>query len=294
MGERRGGVRGGPGGWSVRVAAGEDRGAWRAAVARLEEGPGPGAALIKAEESARVWAGPVRLGAGTRDVVVKRWAGRGPLDRLKVIIGLGQLSRQWRGAAWLAGHGFAAARPLALATRRWSGPAMQVLVMERVPGPTVLAWHARARRRGARRLGVARALGALAARMAVAGRWNRDFKPSNLVLEGGQAGAPRIVQLDTVAIRRTRARDHALERMLASLVIEPTGTGHPPGRNVCLAAVLAAARALDPGAPPERGRAAARRLWRRVARRVEAHGDPRPAVDPLGWDDQQRRRAAAE
>jgi hypothetical protein len=94
------------------------------------------------------------------------------------------------------------------------------------------------------------------------------------------------VVIDCVAIRygpmtSSRAGAH---RMLASLVIEPTGCGCPPRRSLMMRALRAA---LESGREPrrlprEQEKADTRALWRAVRDRVERHKDARPAVNPLG------------
>ncbi|MBL8762614.1 MAG: hypothetical protein JNL50_15065 [Phycisphaerae bacterium] len=137
-------------------------------------------------------------------------------------------------------------------------------------------------------LAIARELGRQVRRMIAHARFNRDHKPSNLVVLS-HAGRPSVAVIDCVAIlplSRGGGAGAALERTLASLYIEPLGVGVPPRRSLILS-TLRAALWIEP-APgsvsiPARCRAKrrVRALWLAVAARVAAHGDPTPRVHPL-------------
>jgi tRNA A-37 threonylcarbamoyl transferase component Bud32 len=256
----------------VRAVRGEDAGAWAGAL-------GGGAWLssartLKAEGGARVLAASL-LGRG---VVVKVREIRGPWARLKCALGRGKGDRHWRGAALLTGKGIATARVFALARGRLGGRECEMLAMEHVHGPTLLRVMDAARRGGAGAPGVreqhalARAVGLQVARMGEL--FNRDHKPSNLIVRGGE-----IVVIDCEGVRRAVIPGAA--RMFASLLIEPTGCGVPPRRSLRMRAVLAWAEAGDAGGGRAAHRAAAREAWAEAARVVSRHGDPTPRVNPL-------------
>lgn len=241
-----------------------------------------------------------------RAVVVKRWSLEG-MSRLKAMLGAGRGQRHWAGAAWLARHKIATAPCLVLAHDGAAGVRRDYLVMDRLHGPSVLELLARAREPDAAQprprtrgggggagagvrdeLAIARQLGRQIAHMIAHGRFNRDHKPSNLMIVPAADG-PGVAVIDCVAIlplSRGGGAGTALERMLASLYIEPLGVGVPPRRSLVLAALCAALglehRALGsraPGHPP--GRRLVRGLWLSIAARVRAHGDAAPKVNPL-------------
>jgi len=270
---------------TVRAGPGEPRGAWLAAL--TAPGALEGAEVLKREGEDWVAAATLRVAGVDRRVVVKRRRGRGVVEGIKTLAGAGRLMRQWRGSTWLAARGIATARPLAL-LRRW-GPSCgeEVLVMERLEGPSLLECLAsRGLTRGQERA-LAEEVGRMAARMVAAGRYNRDHKPSNLIVTGVDERSATVAVIDAVAIRVSVGGLRGLERMLASLVIEPTGCGHPPTAWEMRRVVRAAAGELVARVPTFRGRegarvgALARVLWRAAAEVVEGHGDPTPRVDPL-------------
>lgn len=276
-------------------------------------------AWIRAGEPGRVLKrdGPNLVSAailGGRNVVIKRWTLDG-FSKLKSALGAGRGERHWSGATWLARHRIATASCLVLAHDTAAGRRRDYLVMERLVGPTVLEVLTRAHQRDTRdtpgeanrgpgataerpagqangvraELAIARELGRQIARMIANGRFNRDHKPSNLIIAAGADG-PSVAVIDCVAIlplSRGGGAGVAMERMLASLAIEPLGVGVPPRRSLVVA-TLRAALGLERGgrSGARTSRRAARRrvreLWLSVAERVRAQGDPTPKVNPLG------------
>jgi hypothetical protein len=215
-----------------------------------------------------------RVTLAGRDSVVKLRTLRSA-DRLKALVGHGRGERQWEGAERLIASGIPAARPLALFRGLLDGDHVELFVAEFVPGPTLLRCLAADDWEGAGRApqrALAAAAGRSVAALHGAGLFNRDHKPSNLIVRDGP-GDPVVVVLDTVAIRADGS-DHAVARMLASLVIEPTGVGLAGRlrRSLLFRGALA-------GAADDRDRA--RRLYRAAAVIVREHADPTPRVNPL-------------
>ena len=244
----------------LKVAQGEDGAAW--AKALVAGAPEP-KELLKVDSGCTVWRRRV-LG---REVVVKGWPLESPVGLWKLRLGLSRGRRHWRGAETLAATGIPTARPLTLIQ---TGP-LEMLAMEWLPGPTLLEVMARGGSGVRQEHGLAAAIGAQVARF---GKWfNRDHKPSNLMVttDGEKLS---LAVIDTVAIRRAKPGSHA--RMLASLVLEPTGCGCPP--RLALRMRTLTAYLLARGITGKQARSA---LWRRVEAIVRAHGDPTPRINPL-------------
>lgn len=243
-----------------------------------------------------------------RGVVVKRWR-PSPWTRFRSWISGSKSQRHWRGAAWLSRHAIDTAPCLAMAHDASVIARCDYLVMEQLTGPTVLDVLAGARRRDAgevshaddaplgnpcavprsdiRRaigvrdeLAIAREIGRQVARLIEHGRFNRDHKPSNLIVVR-RPGGVRVAVIDCVAILplwRGGGAGAAMERMLASLCIEPMGIGVVPRRSLVLATLRAALGIERGGRGGGRGAAgmsssakqALRGAWRAVAARVRA------------------------
>lgn len=266
-----------------RIAAGEarDRAQWLDALTRLDE--------RSFKELKRDGATVVLRGRMVgQEVVVKRWELRTIGARLKSVWRASKAFRHVRGAERLSRAGVPVARPLVLATR---GRTAEVLVMEALPGVSVLHHLARKDLSVKAEHALARTLGAQIALMTLRGVYNRDHKPSNLIVTDASDAAVEVAVIDTVDIR-TAKKMKGCYRMLASLLIEPMGCGVAPRatliarvlRSFCeswLTAVLS--RALDMS--EEIDRAAMRQIERataeRVGRLIDSHGDMTPAVNPL-------------
>lgn len=247
----------------ARLAAALSRGAWL-----------PSAHTLKAEGNSWV----KRATIDGIDAVVKCRPLERPADALKAALGFGRADRHWLGAALLVAKSIPTARPLLIGhartppSRTSRGTLCELLVLEALPGRTLLEWlaleaSAEVDPRLASRL--AGAAGALVRTLATAGLMNRDHKPSNQIVTDAETGI--IAVIDCVAIRRTYA---GLERMLAQLWIEPAGCGVP-------ARATLAVRALRGAAGPTASRAERRALWSAAAEIVRQHGDPRPRSNPL-------------
>lgn len=251
----------------VRLAHGLARADWSGAL----EGFNPNHAQTL---KMAVGAGVYRSTMLGRPVVVKIRLACGPVERLKLLTRTGRAWRQWRGAEVLARAGVPAAGPLAIAVEPTAAGPREWLVLEALPGRTLLA-HAADVHAGRGVLtpraqhALASAAGALAGAIDRAGLFNRDLKPSNVIVTslGTGGGGPVLAVVDTVAVRRGRG----LARMLHALAVEPLGVGALPRRGLLMRALHAA--------EPDKARRHA--LWREVARSLEAHGDPTPVDDPL-------------
>lgn len=223
-----------------------------------------GASVLKRDAGSWVLAG----GSPAGPVVVKSMPADRPADALKMLFGRTRLLRQWQGAEVLARLRIPAARPIALwRSKDPQGRIIESLATEWLQGETVL--H-RVASPSASLDTLARDVGRLTGRLAGLGWFNRDHKPSNLmVLEGGG-----IALLDTVAIRRAAPRA-ALTRMLFTLLVEPIGCAVRVPARLRAVVMLAACRELGFSGEDRRV------LRRRIEQRLSRHGDPRPKVNPL-------------
>jgi tRNA A-37 threonylcarbamoyl transferase component Bud32 len=249
------------------VAEGEAAEAWARGVG---EDWLAGARAIKVEGDCGVWQARI----AEREVVVKTWRLGGSWGRRSVqsALTLSPAWRHWRAAHRLAAEGFATARPLAIATVELEGARVEALALEALEGVTAL--EALAGGMGARvEAAIARAVGAQVGRLARAGWYNRDHKPSNLIATRAEAAEAIVTMIDCVGFRRVRpGSEEFLARMLAKLLIEPVGCGVSVRRALRW-------RVLREAAGDDRARR--RRLWAAVERIVAEHGDPAPKVDPL-------------
>lgn len=255
----------------------------------------------------RSWVARARL--MHRDCVIKVRPAGGLAEAIKRAVGGARGQRHWRAAMWLLRRDIATPAPVALATARQGGRRVEVLVTAYVPGRTLLGLLGEDGGDARAQLRVARAAGSLVAEVLHGGRYNRDNKPSNVLVIAPRGGphlasagheiAPRpaLALLDPVGLRRVRAAEGAVTaaaRMLASLVIEPTGVGCPPRVALRRAAVRGCLeRRWELGAPPEGEatvheamdpeweRVSARAYWGAVAGLVRGHGDPTPRVRPV-------------
>jgi hypothetical protein len=306
----------------LRLAEGADA----AALLRMLGGH---AEVLKAEGQAGDGADPCGVWASGEVVMKVRRAGSFS-ETIKRAVGRSRGGRQWEGAVWLAGQGMGTVVPVGLAVGRSARGVVEVLFVPRVRGDGVLegmaggagakwsngqmvkwsngggpggggegdsAWSF------AEEALVAEAVGRQVAEMVERGRYNRDHKPSNLMVRwgvGDRAGEAEVVVLDTVAVLPVRPKHatvpHAV-RMLTSLVLEPLGCGCLPRRTVRMRALRAMLEEMwkrqgvkmgDAGqaggaAEVDEGwlRGSMRALWVQVERRVREHGDPTPRVNPL-------------
>ena len=270
-----------------RAMRGEDGAAWAAALA--DPAWLAGATVLK-DEPGSSW---VRRGTMRgREVVVKCRLLNRPSRWIKAALGYGHGDKHWRGAALLASKKIATAVPIVHANARADGVVAELLLLEYLSGSTLLelmrdamsatlpvrAQHA-----------IAHAVGRQVAHCGWV--FNRDHKPSNLIVMGARTQAPTVAIIDCGGVRFRQVL--RTERMFASLVIEPMGCGVLPRRALLMRALEGRRAALaewydpeddaaeDDGTLDPPGPAWDKRLWRDVQRVVEAHGDPRPKIDPL-------------
>ena len=225
--------------------------------------------------------GRTLVGRGTlrgTAVVVKWFASTGLDGAVKRFFGWGRGERHRLGGERLVAAGVRAPRTLSL-THVFTGPARgEFLVMERLPGKTLLH-HLRDGGLSVRaQHTLARAVGDLLARLQARGLTNRDGKPSNLIVTRLSDEHAEVAVIDTVAIRRHLFMPVPLLRSLANLLIEPIGCGVAPRRTLRMRVYRAASG--------WKGRSAAWREdrtqdWLKIEYLLAVHGDPRPADDPL-------------
>jgi tRNA A-37 threonylcarbamoyl transferase component Bud32 len=267
-----------------RLAGGTGRAEadWTAALASFNPAK---ARLLKSESGTTVHHASL-LGL---DCVIKRWTTTSVLDRIKLAWGMSRAHRHWHGAWWLESHGIGTARPYCIAITRDRRQTTTWLVMERLPGRTLLECLADTSLSPRAAHQIADAVGTQIGRIIAAGRWNRDHKPSNLLVEQTPEG-PVVRLIDTVAIRRGNTTRHRA-RMLASLYIEPAGCAIPPRATLVMRAAAAESREWFKRTvgrdmqPRGHDRKVLRMMLARVltqaASIVASHGDPTPRTNPL-------------
>jgi tRNA A-37 threonylcarbamoyl transferase component Bud32 len=256
-----------------RTARGEDPVAWRAALEAFDRSR---ATVLKREGGNAVY----RARVMGREVVIKVRESRGLKELLKRWAGSSRGARHWRGAAWLIEHGILTARPFALATdgaREW-------LVLEALKGKTLLQHIADRDLTVKEEHEVARRLGRQMSDISLTDRFNRDHKPSNIILVRGTGGySPAVI--DCVAIRRGLQNSW---RMMHALAVEPLGLGILPRRALRARVIYEFCRAWfegewerAPGDGRRRARLNRRMEWRILEGSLRKHGDPVPRVNPL-------------
>lgn len=242
-------------------------------------------ALPDGTKDCTVWRTTLTFGTGNRarthDVVIKLDPLDTPKKKLQALVRRTKAFRQWRGADLLTKLGFRAAPCLAVLRGNAPPGPCELLVLTNLPGRTLLEWAADPgvgpRDQHALAAEVGRWTGSLVDR----GLYNRDHKPSNVVVHDLGEGRFECSLVDTVDLQPTASllfrrlgTQTPLGDMLAKLWIECAGCGIGPRRTitarVCRAAT-ASATTKD----------RARTLWRETTTLVRDHGDPRPKDDPL-------------
>lgn len=232
------------------------------------------ARVVKTDDRSSVLSGEV---AG-RGVIVKTVVTSPMRSRAPASIGRTRLTRQWHGAEMLLENGFPTVEPVLMWQGRSSrGHYAETLVMERVEGRTLLSVVAHARLGLAEERSLAAETGRLTGRLVTASLFNRDHKPSNILVAdppgNGHAGHPRLVLIDTAGVTRLGSRRP--ERMLFNLVVEFVGTKTLPRRSLLMRALEAYIEQVGAGDRRE--------IWASVEDMLREHGDPTPKDDPLRY-----------
>ncbi len=212
------------------------------------------------------------------EYVVKRWR-LSPGARVKSLFRASRAFRHWRGARWLARHGFRTAACYAIVRGMRDADPVEMLAMESLPAKSVLHHLADDDLTVREEHALARALGRMLLRLNQEGRYNRDGKPSNLIVT--RAGNdPEIAIIDCAAINRLPIWEDPCEPQMsrARLLIEPTGVGLKVRRSLRMS-VLRAAR--NPDQAHHEWRLQRRADWERTATLIAGHADPTPRIDPL-------------
>jgi hypothetical protein len=259
--------------------------AWLAALSRPDWLAGAITLKLDIDGGSWVRRATLSLPSGPRDVVIKCRHIATLADRLKASLRLSRFHRHWRGARWLAAHNFPTARPLALARAVFDGRPCELLILEALPGKSVLQHLADNDLSVRQQHALAHALGRMLARLAAAGRYNRDGKPSNLIVTRCTDADAEVAIIDTVAIKGTSLRlagNRTIVRMLEALAIEPLGCRLPIRCGLAMRVVRAMVESFPIlGNRPSLHRIAAHQFWRTVRSAIAAHRDPRPRVNPL-------------
>lgn len=245
------------------LGEGEDRSSWERAL--VGGGWIEGERLKLDDRGRGVWRAEM-LG---RDCVVKARPLQGVLDRLKQILGATDLTRACLGAALLEAKGFGTPRVRVMGLARLDSGWHEVLVTECADVTTMLMHWVESDNSERRRL--ARRAGRVVGELCAAGVFNRDCKPSNLMMDGDE-----IAFVDVGGVRATGGdRTRELARMISMLGFEPTGVGARPGYWEIVVGVRSALRAA--GVAEE----ARERLFVHLRRLIAEHGDLTPRDNPV-------------
>ncbi len=264
----------------VRVAAGEDGAGWRRA---LETGEWVDGAVVMKSEGGSWVRRATMMG---REVVVKCRELGTVWKRVKFGVGMGHGAKQWRGAERLMKAGIATGRPLVMARAVVDGRVCEVMVLEFVEGKTLLEILDEVKRGvgpGVREQhAIARAVAETVVKSAKGGFYNRDHKPSNLIVRRDADGRWDIAVIDCVGLKwRAPVDDSGNEWMFAALMIEAIGCGCGP-RRALWARVVMSLGWTNGGRERVRLRDLREEVVEQVELEIKVHGDPRPRVDPLG------------
>lgn len=198
----------------------------------------------------------------------------GPIEFLRGAIGRSPLQNELRGLRTLASLNIRASIPLAYIRAE----KCEAIILSFISGPTLLemvAWH---RLTIAQENALCRAVAAQICTILRTSHYNRDNKPSNLIVTGDFSN-PSIAIIDAAGIKSSLGRTFALRLMLSLLYLEPRGTRIPVRSALCMRMLHAVAFEL--GASSQDARRDVRSLWRIVQNQIEYHGDPTPRHDPM-------------
>ncbi|MFT3683617.1 MAG: hypothetical protein QM783_01615 [Phycisphaerales bacterium] len=268
---------------------------WRRVIERCEKGEGR---TLKTDGPNAVLALPGENGAA--GLVVKRWKLDSLGARIKSALRASRAWRHWKGAERLTKCGLHTASCYAIARSTGKdGATVEWLVMDRLQGKTLLQHMADRDLTVKQEHTLAAAVGTHVRMLLGQGFYNRDGKPSNLIVTwpppadiagtvgvAANEGLPQVSVIDCVAIRRTSSSEEEpprdVVRSLANLYIEPLGCG-------CVPRITLLTRTLQAfGEPTSRliwktgtWRDVRGRLWRATSKVIRDHGDPTPKVNPL-------------
>ncbi len=239
-----------------------------------------GAEVFKKTENSSV----IRSMVLSRDLVLKTCRVGGVKGLVQGLVSSSRAHRQWAGSEWLRSVGVAAPRCVAIIRGTRDGSPVETLATEYVPGHTLLWQIARgvvkddADSPASR--AIAYAVGRDIAQIIKSGRFNRDHKPSNLVVTDAGPPIAKIATVDAVAIQPLKPEDRAegIAKMVAALIMEPKGTGNPMPASMLRRIVDALAHEM---VGPGNAETWTGDMLTRANRLVEAHGDSTPEHDPL-------------
>ena len=260
----------------IKIAPGEDGQAWIDAIS--DPAWRDSAELLKRDRGVSVWRAQM-LG---RDVVVKCWSLKRLKRRLQAIFNASPAVRQWCGAALLTEREIPTAATYALVRVRLDDDPCECLVMESLPGKSVLEYLAFRELTVRQEHALASALGRQIVNMILAKASNLDHKPSNLIVCDLDRPTPSVI--DTVAIEGLDGSDdegYFAYQMLADLLIEPTGCDCPPRRTLMLRAALQVADEQLNWNPGVTRKQLVLEAWDEVSQEMNKRGDLTPKVDPL-------------
>lgn len=240
--------------------------------------------VIKRDRGALVGAGRWR----SLEVIVKWWSSASPLARLRAGLGMGKAEAHAAGAGLLLRAGIPTAKVLSI-TNHVSPARGQVLIMERLPGKSLLQHLADRDLTVRQEHAVARAAGALIDALSNAHLNNRDGKPSNIIVTQVSDERATLAFIDTAGVRRMRFFPSPGNVMRKNLAVEAIGCGVLPRRALLMRVICWSGPHPSPDEVEEFGFEHARSEWvmgRRadweaIAQFIRDHGDPRPKVNPL-------------
>lgn len=251
----------------LHLGEGERRQAWKEALA---DRPWESGTLVKGDGERAVWRANV-LGS-TVAVKVR------PAEPLRTLVAGNEFTRHLAAARLLGRAGIQTASVFCLG--RAGGD--DVLVTEWLEGSTLLEAVARVSRD--ERAALLRSAGALIGRQLAAGLFNRDHKPSNVIVVS-ETGHD-LALIDIAGVRRPAFATSSTfvtlgARMCASILIEPRGVGvaiEAEDLSIVVAEVVIGATTVWAGITASDLR---RKMLERASAIIAAHGDPAPKVNPL-------------
>ncbi len=181
-------------------------------------------AVIKRSGSGDVLGGTISLGGREIAVIFKLPKRKTVMKRLNAIGRASKNRRSWSKAWNLMIRNFCVEWPLMLMEKRVLGyPTRTVLVLARVPGPT-LADADLDEMAPARRETFFRRLGRTLRRLETAGFAHFDAKSSNWIVMPDDGRGPTPVIIDVDGIRQIRSDGTGIERLLRSMKLHPQYT----------------------------------------------------------------------